>query len=292
MLKKLIIATGLAVSLMPVSPIYAAREFDASAVDEEGEIQNKITSAAVREVGGLDLELIIRGKRNELTDEDRQKLDAKLAWVIQVSGMPLGERFAGLRILLELGANPNADMLDGKTPLMFMVNNYNNCTHFINVLLDFGADDLDKMLHEVVGSQGECVAYAAALLQRGANPNVLDSTENGKTVLMKTVERNNYAMIKLLLKHNADVNARDEDGLTALWYPVGFRAYPFFHRYDEMSKMLTAAGASKDVAISTEIVSALFEKKGWDLPSLSGFHKETFSMVDFEDLTVSWLKPR
>lgn len=55
---------------------------------------------------------------------------------------------------------------------------------------------------------------AAALLDKGVSPNATGIKK--RTALMAAVAFDKLELVKLLLKHGADINARDEDGATAL----------------------------------------------------------------------------
>lgn len=57
------------------------------------------------------------------------------------------------------------------------------------------------------------VAFAQALLERGANP---DATSTGETALHKAVAFEKRELVELLLKHRANPNAQDVDGYSPL----------------------------------------------------------------------------
>ena len=56
------------------------------------------------------------------------------------------------------------------------------------------------------------------LLQKGANPNTVDS--QGNTPLLWAIKRNNLELLQLLLKNNANTNVKDSLGISAFEYAV------------------------------------------------------------------------
>jgi ankyrin repeat protein len=94
-----------------------------------------------------------------------------------------------VRTLLEKGANPNAQNVDGGTALMYAI------------------EDAGK---------------TRLLLQHGANPNLRSG--EGRTALLIAVGRNgSYPVVKLLLEKGADVKVRLPDGRGALTLAVNAR---------------------------------------------------------------------
>ncbi len=56
------------------------------------------------------------------------------------------------------------------------------------------------------------------LLQKGANPNTVDS--QGNTPLLWAIKRNNLELLQLLLKNYANTNVKDSLGISAFEYAV------------------------------------------------------------------------
>jgi ankyrin repeat protein len=67
------------------------------------------------------------------------------------------------------------------------------------------------------GSVAEANAIVRALLEHGASPEAKDP-RTGATPLMKAVEQGNQELVQVLLEHKAAVNAKDITGRTALQY--------------------------------------------------------------------------
>lgn len=74
--------------------------------------------------------------------------------------------------------------------------------------------DLDKKLRSAVFKFKPDVAEVKSLTEQGANVNSKD--EDGMTPLMLC--RNSAEVTKVLIEHGADVNAKDNAGATALMH--------------------------------------------------------------------------
>ena len=72
------------------------------------------------------------------------------------------------------------------------------------------------------------------LLNHGANPNA--KTNNGKTALMLLAFLGNSAAVELLIHKKVDVNAKDADGKSALDYATE-------DNYPNVIRLLKRAGA-------------------------------------------------
>ncbi|MEX0714509.1 MAG: ankyrin repeat domain-containing protein [Pirellulales bacterium] len=166
-----------------------------------------------------------------------------------------------VELLLAHGTDPNAQDVDGWTPLMFA-----GSLECVELLLGAGADVhiADQMGAQVLrhhgdteilgrllqagadfeGSAGSCgtalhaacesgdLAAARYLLAQGANVNA--TTIWGQTPLMEAAERGHADLLRLFLAAGADVSAADEEGRTALFYaaaPEGFTAFELAHEY-------------------------------------------------------------
>ena len=88
-----------------------------------------------------------------------------------------------VRLLLERGANPNAQGNDGSTPLQ--------------IASDYGTPEAVRLL-----------------LERGANPNAQGN--GGSTPLQIASDYGRLEVVRVLLEHGADVKVEDERGRTAL----------------------------------------------------------------------------
>ena len=112
---------------------------------------------------------------------------------------------AGVRFLLEQGADPNVGS-GGHMKTESMV-------ELIELMLEFGWDvNRGQMLHDANHGFGQRVI---TWLKYGADPAATDS--GGKTALHLFAARGTGAdAIRALVDAGADVNARDDDGLTPL----------------------------------------------------------------------------
>ncbi len=92
------------------------------------------------------------------------------------------------------------------------------------------SEDIDKVKEKVV----------KFLRQKGADPTFQD--KNGWSALLREALKENYPKIAefLIIKHGADVNAKDKHGLTALMYASRFN-------HPEIAKLLLDKGADPNL---------------------------------------------
>ncbi|MYF19452.1 MAG: hypothetical protein F4218_02130 [Synechococcus sp. SB0677_bin_5] len=123
------------------------------------------------------------------------------------------------RLLLRAGADPNIGSRYG-TPLSHAIRH--GATELVDLLIQVGVhvNAADRFgitpLHEAVspwhGDHEAAVRIAEALIQAGADVNPPPSTPStfltGGTPLSLAAGRNNLAMVRLLIEHGADVQAR------------------------------------------------------------------------------------
>jgi len=125
-----------------------------------------------------------------------------------------------IKLLLECGANVNAQGKNGKTALHSAVEKGHE--EVVKLLLECGAnvDAQDKdgksILQFAVEKQHE--KFVKLLLECGANVHTQD--KDGKTVLHCAVEKGQEKFVQLLLECGANVDAEDKDGRTALHFAV------------------------------------------------------------------------
>jgi ankyrin repeat protein len=167
------------------------------------------------------------------------------------------------KLLLNAGANPNAQNADGWHPMQ-----HAQSIEMAQLLLAHGADlnlrddgDADALQDQhdpevaafliesgaqVNPSHASPPLWRAAdksdlpmmrlLIDKGANVN--GATSWGKTALMETAEHSFVEGMKLLLEAGASTEQADEDGRTALFYaaaPEGFTAYKLMKESEQRS---------------------------------------------------------
>jgi ankyrin repeat protein len=164
------------------------------------------------------------------------------------------DQLEAMRLLLDAGADPNAQDVDGCTPLMFA-----RSADGVRLLLAHGADvqrrdeigdtalasqrdpDATQALLEAGASvnppeadgggapltgaaRAGAAAQVEALLAAGAD--VRAATRDGLTALMSAAEAGAADALRVLLKARAPLEARDRQGRTALFYASAPEAFP------------------------------------------------------------------
>jgi ankyrin repeat protein len=120
------------------------------------------------------------------------------------------------KVLLQLGANPNAKDEYGNTPLHYADE------AMTRMLLRRGADPNirnkkgETSLHSAAFGGREAIFRLLLKDNNGANINAEDS--DGRTALHLTAMRGHRKATELLLEHGANPNAQDKAGHTALYY--------------------------------------------------------------------------
>jgi ankyrin repeat protein len=102
-----------------------------------------------------------------------------------------------IRALVEKGAHVNDRAGDGRTPLLYSI---------------------DELMNYHINERNKSLETVRALVAAGAELNAQDVA--GKTALHRTVARESWDLTKFLLNSGAEVNLGDKDGLTALHYAV------------------------------------------------------------------------
>jgi ankyrin repeat protein len=140
--------------------------------------------------------------------------------------MMVGDGPAGLamaRLLLDAGADVNAEDSRGTTVLEVAVRRVDGATALVKEFLARGA--------EVRDIQGEVALAAAAyndkndivrlLLEHGANANGFAKQTHHMTILMRAAQYGYIEVVKSLLAFGANINAADDNGETALIWTAG-----------------------------------------------------------------------
>jgi ankyrin repeat protein len=169
----------------------------------------------------------------------------------------LGNGIPMLRLLLERGANPDARTITGTTPLMVASGRDN--VEAMRLLIGKGAD---VNAQNAAGATPLMAAAAAGsvdgvrlLLEKGADPNV--ATKRNHTALADAATTGVEETVKLLLDRGAKVDVQDDRGYTALLYAAGSDAMPV-----GIVKMLLAKGANPELKGDGETARMLAAKRG------------------------------
>jgi ankyrin repeat protein len=177
--------------------------------------------------------------------------------------------------LLEHGANPNMQLFfrpanvrgstntRGSTPLIRAANNGDR--EMIELLLDSGADptiymaDRQTPIHAVLaGRSGEkqAIELIRIFYTAGTDPDVVALVNHreevrGGSALHYAVRKRYKDVIRLLASYGVDMNAKDQDGLTALDYTQSRGFMPFMAlqtpRYTDEASLLRELGATEEV---------------------------------------------
>ena len=206
----------------------------------------------------------------------RTRLDGGKGTSIDPPNVTTGTQI--VRLLLDKGANPNAQLffqpanlagntnLRGTTPLIRAANN--NDLEMVKLLLEKGADatiymaDRQTPIHAVLAgraSEPQAIELIKILQKAGTDVNVVALINHpqeirGGSALHYAVRKRQKEVIKLLASMGIDMNAVDQDGLTALDYTQSRGFMPFMALqtplYKEEAQLLRDLGATKMMAQS------------------------------------------
>ncbi|MDX1563338.1 MAG: ankyrin repeat domain-containing protein, partial [Gammaproteobacteria bacterium] len=180
-----------------------------------------------------------------------------------------------VRMLLERGANPNMQLFfrpanvrgstntRGSTPLIRAATN--NDREMIDLLLEYGADptiymaDWQTPIHAVLAgraSERDALELIELFYEAGTDVNVMALVNHreeirGGTALHYAVRKRYQDVIRQLAEYGIDLDARDQDGLTALDYTQSRGFMPFMALqtplYEEEAALLRELGATVEV---------------------------------------------
>ena len=174
--------------------------------------------------------------------------------------------------LLAQNANVEMKNLKGSTALHSAVKNghVGKVASLLTANANIEAKDKEKRTPLHYAARQGHVGIASMVLARGADINSLGKC--GMTPLLFTVSKwsSESEMVSVLLKHNADVQARDKNGNSALYYAV-------MRKHSAIFRMLLDAGAADYDIISNTASTAL-----WSLVKRPG--RERFRKILIEKL--------
>lgn len=167
--------------------------------------------------------------RTELKKEvDASFMNSLLLCLVSVDDGDLlydddAECIAGIKKLVEMGADVNAQDPSGKSVLARAASTIGPKPKTIQYLIDVGADNeyvnhkgYTPLMYAVVEFDKDATKYDAvnALLVNGTKINARN--KNGETALHLAVKTSNLGLVELLLGHDADVFSENCYGLTPL----------------------------------------------------------------------------
>lgn len=134
--------------------------------------------------------------------QNQDMIDSSLCWAARMGNLPL------IELLLNHGGNTNAEVWGGFTPIMWATI-FSSNTDVLRLLIINGGDvnrcsktRKQTALHAaIIGGDNQT---AEILIEAGAHLDVQDYL--GKTPLLHAVQRNLLASVKLLIKHNCNVD--------------------------------------------------------------------------------------
>lgn len=145
---------------------------------------------------------------------EAENVDLKVKDKYGITALHLAANYTGILKLLIGAAKFDDNVINAKNKNGFTVLDYvlrNNNFDVAKILVNAGADSGESVLHLAVKCSN--TSFLEFLLSRGKNVNY---TYNGETSLHLAAKNNrgdsHLAIIKVLLKHGADVNSRDEEG--------------------------------------------------------------------------------
>lgn len=158
---------------------------------------------------------------------------------------------AGVRALLESGADVNLTQVDGTTALHWAA--FHDDAELVDLLLKAGADVNAENLYGVPplaqATTNGNVAIVKLLLDAGADPNT--KLKGGESVLMVAARTGDNESVKTLLAAGADPNVRERLGQTALMWAAA-------EGYVDVVRTLLDAGADLNASLDSGFTAFFF----------------------------------
>lgn len=231
-------SVALALPLAPlwrqIATVTLAGTFCATQLACGGEIGKAVQAGDLARV-----KAILRDDPGAIGERDQYIHATPLYWA--------GRDKAMAELLLQRGADPNAQDTSGNAPLMVVAS-----ADVAELLINAGAyvnatnSEGDTPLH--TASRADLYDVAELLLKRGATIEARD--KEGRTPLTLAATFGSHRVLVLLLDNHSKIETRDNAGRTPLFHAVG-RAWP--KNYDETVKLLLNRGAD---------INAV-DKEGW-----------------------------
>ncbi|XP_076288512.1 transient receptor potential cation channel subfamily A member 1-like [Lasioglossum baleicum] len=147
-----------------------------------------------------------------------------------------GKQMEMAKLLIKYGANVNVKDGKGRTPIVYAIENRD--TEMTKLLLTNGADIKEDPSLLCTAAGNGSLKIVQDLLKYGADVNMLNSSRFGSdlTPLHSAVKTYQVEVAKLLINHGANVNVKDSEGRTSIFYAIQYRDTKF-------TKLLLTNGA-------------------------------------------------
>ena len=159
-----------------------------------------------------------------------------------------------IRLLLEKGANPNAQVPQSGNALLIAITNED--TDAVKLLLDYGADPNTMAPQPLLFAAlfKNNFEITKLLLENSANPNMrFEDIEKGNpTPLIHASGANQKDIAQLLLQYGADANLKNANGLTALMVAIN-------NKNNDLVKLLIDNGVDINFRVNLKNVAKQLE---------------------------------
>ena len=145
-----------------------------------------------------------------------------------------------INLLIDNGANVNYAAKNGKTILMYAIENKSNL-NLLKLLIENGADinTVDKKGKNILMysiENNNKIELVKFLIEKTANINTFD--KEGKNILMYAIENKNIIeLLKFLIDNGANINHTDIDGKNILSRALNIKPYPSLELIDNLLKL-------------------------------------------------------